>query len=91
MKNSKLHNGVGDVSSGELHISNGATTCGAMHVDGATRKYSKGEDARKARKQVCWYICVKTKNNGVICGFLPSHLVYENNLLINSASIVLSG
>jgi hypothetical protein len=58
MKNSKLHNGIGEVSSGELHISNGSTTCGAMHVDGATRKYSKGEDARKARKQVCWYCCL---------------------------------
>lgn len=59
MKNSKLHNGVGEVSSGELHISNGATTSRATHVDGATRKYNKGEDARKARKQVC---CTSVSN-----------------------------
>jgi hypothetical protein len=35
------------------------------------------------------YVC-QTKNNDVPCGFLPSHLVYENNLVINSSFIVLS-
>ena len=79
MKNSKLHNDGGEVISGELLITNGATTRRAMHVDGAKRKYSKGEDARKARKQVCWFICVKLRTMACFMG--SCHVSWSMNTI----------
>jgi hypothetical protein len=56
MRNSKLQNGSADISSKEFRVSNGTTTLRSTNMNRATRKQNKGEDARKARKQVCQYV-----------------------------------
>ncbi|KDR19106.1 Cholecystokinin receptor [Zootermopsis nevadensis] len=48
---SKLHNGSAEGTSGQFHISNGATTCRTALMNRVGRKH-RGDDARKARKQV---------------------------------------
>ncbi|XP_069693719.1 allatostatin-A receptor-like [Periplaneta americana] len=51
-KKSKLHNGSPEMSTGEVHFSNGSTTCRHGQVNKGVKRQNKGEDARRARKQV---------------------------------------